>query len=294
MTSIRCHASGTATCVPKRLATTFSTKRSTSLPISLPPSLLTLLLCLITLVPGNAANAAESDAEAAILTTGRQLMPRIVRVHARDANGRINIGSGVPVARDLVATNCHVTRRANSIELLIMTPYGPVPVAVVKQASSPNQDVCLLRTAQTLPMPPVGIGQIPGPGEAVVAIGFTGGLSVQLHAGEVTALHAYDDAHVIQTTTAFDSGASGGGLFTTDGRLVGLITFRSRMGDPRYFSAPARWIQTIMATRSFEPVAPSIASRAFWEASSGELPDFLKASSATQPMASRSGLAAPH
>jgi serine protease Do len=255
--------------------------------------LMSFFAVLLTL-PSTASLAAELDPEAAIMVTGRQLMPRIVRVHARDSTGRVNIGSGVPIGRDLVATNCHVTRRASSIELSIMTPYGPVPVPVTKQASAPNQDICLLRTAQILPMPPVGIGQTPGPGESVIAIGFTGGAHVQSHPGEVTALHAWDGAHVIQTTTAFDSGSSGGGLFTRDGRLVGLITFRSRVGDPRYFSAPARWIQTILATRSFEVIAPMPAGQAFWEQTGDELPDFLKAGMPQQSIASHLGWAAPH
>ena len=73
-------------------------------------------------------------------------MPRIVRVQARDSNGRINIGSGVPVGVDLVATNCHVTRRAQSIDLMVMTAFGPIPVPVIKQAGSAEHDVCLLRT----------------------------------------------------------------------------------------------------------------------------------------------------
>ncbi len=224
----------------------------------------------------------DAPSPAAIMFTGRQLMPRIVRVHARDAGGRINIGSGVPIAQDLIATNCHVTRRAHSIELLIMTPFGPMPVAAVSQASSPDQDVCLLRTAVKLPMPPVGIGPSPQRGDAVVAIGFTGGINIRMHAGEVLALHAYDGNEVIQSSTAFDSGASGGGLFTADGRLVGLITFRSRIGTPRYFSAPAQWIKIALEQQAFKPIAPNLSGRAFWEHAGAELPEFLQADISVQ------------
>ena len=216
-------------------------------------------------------------------------MPRIVRVQARDASGRINIGSGVTVAQDLIATNCHVTRRAHSIELLIMTPYGPVPIPIVMQASSPGQDVCLLRTAVKLPMPPVGIGPGPRRGDAVVAIGFTGGINITMHAGEVLALHAYEGYNVIQSSTAFDSGASGGGLFTTDGRLVGLITFRSRIGTPRFFSAPADWIKTVLEKQTFKPIAPNPSGRAFWEHAGAELPEFLQADMTVQSRSARFG-----
>ena len=131
-------------------------------------------------------------------------------------------------------------------------------------------------------MPPVGIGPSPQRGEAVVAIGFTGGINIRMYAGEVLALHAYDGNEVIQSSTAFDSGASGGGLFTADGRLVGLITFRSRIGAPRYFSAPAQWIKTALEQQAFKPIAPNFSGRAFWEHAGAELPEFLQADTSAQ------------
>jgi S1-C subfamily serine protease len=42
---------------------------------------------------------------------------------------------------------------------------------------------------------------------------------------------------VIQTSTAFTSGASGGGLFDEDGRLVGILTYRLRGASGYYFSS---------------------------------------------------------
>lgn len=237
------------------------------------------------------AKALEADEIAQILATGRQLMTRIVKVHARAADGRLNLGSGVPIAPQLVATNCHVTRRAESIELLVNSPQGPQTYAVQSQASSLNHDVCVLRVAEPLPFAPMALGMAPAVGEAVVAIGFTGGAGIRIHAGEVLALHAYEGAQVIQSSTAFNSGASGGGLFTRAGQLVGLVTFRSRHGEPQFFSAPTKWIQTIAATQAFEPIAPLLTGRAFWEQTADELPSFLKRIAPNESPAARLGQA---
>ena len=168
-------------------------------------------------------------------------------MQTRTADGKLNSGSGVPIAPDLVATNCHVTRRADFIQVIANGYDGPMAYAVIGQATSTQRDVCLLRLANRLSMPPVRLGAAPAISTPVVAIGFTGGFRIRLHIGQVKKLHEHDGAQVIEASTAFDHGASGGGLFNQSGELVGLISFRSQHNQSRYFSMPTQWITDLIA-----------------------------------------------
>jgi serine protease Do len=222
------------------------------------------------------APAAERATPNQMLNMGRNLTPLVVRVHSRTAEGRMNVGSGVAVGNNLVATNCHVTRRANTIQVIANGFEGPMPYRAVAQASSTGKDVCVLRLEQRLALPPVRMSQgtvkIDDP---VIAIGFTGGTQIRLHVGAVKKLHALEGSQILETSTAFDQGASGGALFSSDGELLGLITFRSQFNDLRYFSTPAQWIVELIESAPFEPIAP-LAGRAFWEETGARLPDFLR------------------
>ena len=119
------------------------------------------------------------------------------------------------------------------------------------------------------------------PGQPVTALGYTGGLGLQNSPGEVLALHRFDGSHVIRSSNWFSSGASGGGLFDDDLRLVGILTFRLRGGEAHYFAAPAEWLVTMLETPSaaaYHDVMPDRSQQlAYWQRPFVEQPRFLKA-----------------
>jgi serine protease Do len=153
-----------------------------------------------------------------------QLAPLVLKVEAA-VPGRYSIGSAVVVGPDRVVTSCHVTRQARAIDVLRSGLRHPVQ----SQHADVEHDLCVLHVP--------GLGAAPamlGSSAAlerrdpVLAIGFTGGLGLQFSEGEVVALHRHAAAAVIQSSNWFSSGASGGGLFDSGGRLVGILTFRLR------------------------------------------------------------------
>jgi len=98
----------------------------------------------------------------------------------------------------------------------------------------------------------------------------------------VEGLFQHDGAKVIQTSTAFTSGASGGGLFDDEGRLVGILTYRLRGANGYYFSTPVEWFSASVADRTaFGSVEPLTGPLPFWQGSQDALPYFLQASSLT-------------
>ena len=211
------------------------------------------------------AIGADEPALGSILTARTSVGPRIVRIVARGIDGRTGLGSGVPIAPDRVVTNCHVTRRASSIAIMVGAGFDAPSNAVVAQASDAEHDLCVLRTETPLPLAPVPIGSAPRVGDRVVGLGFSGGITLRVHPGEVMGLFAFHGAEVLQTSTAFNLGASGGGLFNSANELVGIMTFRGRARIGQFYSLPVAWVARVLAERPFVPVVPQIADRAFWE-----------------------------
>jgi len=64
--------------------------------------------------------------------------------------------------------------------------------------------------------------------------------------GKVKGLFPLDDSFIIRASSAFKLGASGGGMFDEAGRLVGIITLKSRGSEAQYFYMPVEWVQALM------------------------------------------------
>ena len=108
-------------------------------------------------------------------------------------------------------------------------------------------------------------------------MGFTGGTGIKLSFGHVLALHSLDAAHVVESDTAFTSGASGGGLFDANRTLVGLLTFRLRGSSGNFYSLPVEWIRERMpAENQWADLAPLGGARAFWQGDAETLPYFMR------------------
>lgn len=203
-----------------------------------------------------------------------QFAPSIVKIEAVDAEGRFQLGSGVVVAPFKVVTNCHVTRNAAMVAVL----KGGLRTKASAESADVQRDLCLLRVPR-LDGDPVPIARPDSvrPGDPVIALGYTGGIGLQISDGTVVAKHLWSGSQVIQSTNWFTSGASGGALFNGEGGLIGILTFRLRNGESHYFSAPAEWLlERLEDERSFVPIAP-LKGLTFWEEPLESQPYFLQA-----------------
>lgn len=231
--------------------------------------------CLCLLLAGPSIGA-EEDASAMDRARFIAFARSVVKVEAVDPQGSYHLGTGVAVAPGTVITNCHVTRFAQSIRLV----KGGLPYAVESEWSDLEHDLCLLYSSvfEAVPVPLSSADRL-RLGQKVAAIGFTGGLELQVREGRVEGLFQHDGSKVIQTSTAFTSGASGGGLFDEDGRLVGILTYRLRGVNGYYFSTPVDWFMTHVADRSsYALVHPLAGPDPFWQEAADGLPYFMQAS----------------
>ena len=151
-------------------------------------------------------------------------------------------GSGVVIAKDYVLTNYHVVDSAHSLKISIGDDEKNLYDATVA-AYDADKDVAVLHVPG-LPLEPVELGDSDELeiGDWVVnignPIGFTGtatagivsGLNREIP-GDGSTVDKYGRAtkvvnKMIQTDAAINSGNSGGGMFNTEGQLVGIPTLK--------------------------------------------------------------------
>ena len=205
-----------------------------------------------------------------------RLAASVLKVEAIRTQGGYSLGSGVVVGGGRVVTNCHVTRDAQQIAVL----YGGRRLPAQSQLADAYHDLCVLSVrglddALAVPLAPTGQLRV---GQPVTAIGHTAG-ALQRSDGEVLAMHRLDGARVIQTSNYFNSGASGGGLFDENARLVGVLSFRLRGGPAHYFAVPSEWLESQLRDGDRgAPIGPLGADAlAFWERPIEAQPLFLRA-----------------
>jgi serine protease Do len=185
--------------------------------------------------------------------------PSVARIQTFDASGRmLGQGSGVATGNSIVITNCHVVTGAARLSVKVA---GTVHDGVV-QIADRQLDLCSLRVAG-LEASPVAIATNEvRVGQHVYAIGAPQGLELTLSEGIVSSLRGTTKGTIIQTTAPVSPGSSGGGLFDTNGKLVGIVTFQHKTGQNLNFALPASWIFEMQDRESTEDVAAPVARTA--------------------------------
>lgn len=187
-----------------------------------------------------------------------------------------SLGSAVAIAPGKFITSCHVTLHAEQVTVL----YQGLRWAADRQSADVTHDLCVLSIPGLKAVEPVRQRSIreARPGNSVAAVGYTFGAGLMAQTGVISAMHPFDDSAIVQTTTPFNSGASGGGLFNEQGELIGILTFRLPGANAYYFSVPSDWISSrLLDDSSFKRIAAIQGEQPFWAKPIGELPYFMRA-----------------
>lgn len=168
-----------------------------------------------------------------------KIEPSVWTVIASDAQGRASLqGSAVVVGPGQLVTNCHVLARMTRIQVV----KENVSYGAKLEFPDPENDLCQLRVdnfrAPSVELAPQGSLRV---GARVYAIGTPRGLETTLSDGLLSGLRRDGAGQLlfVQTTAPISSGSSGGGLFDTDGRLVGITTFTLREAQSINLAVPA-------------------------------------------------------
>lgn len=174
--------------------------------------------------------------EPAVVAAARSVVR--IQGEALGCEGSLVTGTGVVYAENRVLTNAHVVAGVTSPSVAV--PGGLVYTAEVVHFD-PRTDVAVLRITD-LGVRPVPFGESPDQGDAVVALGYTGGGPLQAIPGRVRDVvtargtDIYGGRGVVREMVALraqvDPGDSGGPVLDAQGRIVGLI-FAEAIGDPQ-------------------------------------------------------------
>jgi TonB family protein len=249
---------------------------------------------LVGLVSAQAAPPKNNSRQTGALSPGavfNRVRSSVFVVEALDRNGAVSkLGSGVVVGggnRDdkssrfrwdsEIVTNFHVVEKAWTVRVRKGNAVYPATIAV----SDATHDLCVLSVAlSALDEPPplrdVAVSRI-AVGDRAYAIGAPEGLELSLSEGLVSGIRKLEDRTYIQTSAAISPGSSGGGLFDSQGRLLGITTFYVEDGQNLNFAIPATYVLDLVRSRrrqEFEkPCPPNAACQADWVPES-DLADF--------------------
>ncbi|MGO4810251.1 S1C family serine protease [Cupriavidus sp. 2MCAB6] len=196
--------------------------------------------------------------------------PSIWLVSVYNAQGqRIKLGSSVVIGQEELVTNCHVLAQGKAISIKHENTLHEARLV----HADVERDLCILR-AKGLVAPAVKIAPASTlkVGQRVFAIGAPSGMELTLSDGLVAALNRDRDDKLsrIQISAPISGGSSGGGLFDTEGRLLGIPYLTIREAQNLNFAIPAEWIAEVPArakvalakfrAESAAPPAPIVAA----------------------------------
>lgn len=200
-----------------------------------------------------------------------ELKQSVVKIFVVDKFGNQGVGSGIVVAPDYVATNCHVIANAKGMHIIKYgTSYAPVSLK-----ADWKQDLCLLRF-ENLDAPVVKLASSKHLkyAQSVFAIGFPNNVMMPLTSfGEVEALYPMDDGYIIRASATFRMGSSGGPIFDDTGALIGLTTLKSPGKNAYYYSIPSDWIIPLM--QQAEVKVATQEESPFWDVPEDQRPFFM-------------------
>ena len=226
---------------------------------------LSLLLMLATFC----AQAAER-----VFDVSGEAFAAVYRIIAVDGNGHARNGSAVLIAPGKLVTACHVTRDAKSITVKHDGKRWDAHFV----SGDFEHDLCFLSVQELSRAAAVqsGFPEELRLGDPVIAVGYPRGGRLSVTHGRIKGLHNHDGAQVLQVSSPFDHGQSGGALFDANGRLIGITAFKAVAGGSFHFALPLAWVQRADVAATGQGFA---GEPAFWERARAKQPLYLRAAS---------------
>jgi len=176
-------------------------------------------------------------------------------------------GSAVAVSNHLLVTNAHVVANACAVTL-----HGqerePGRAEIVY--SDVKRDIAIMSTSYGI-KPARLSSRLPEVGEQVFAIGAPRGLTQTLSNGLVSGVRSDGGARLIQTNAPITHGSSGGGLFDSKGRLLGITTFGHAEGELNFAIPIGILDQLPSIDRDGRPVPKELAEEGRWGVSNADV-----------------------
>jgi len=154
-------------------------------------------------------------------------------------------GSGVVIGElGLVVTNLHVIQEAKKVAVVLQN--GDVYQGVKLVSQDPIRDIAILKfDAFDLSAASMGNSNNVVVGDRVRAIGSPTGLTGTVTAGIVSAIRSRDGTQLIQIDAAISPGSSGGGVFDSQNKLVGITVGSKTEAQNINFAIPINYVRAL-------------------------------------------------
>ncbi|MDM0069905.1 serine protease [Variovorax sp. J31P207] len=175
-----------------------------------------------------------------------RVSPAVWTVRTLDAQERpLRTGSAVVIAPGRLVTACHVLAKAASFVIR----QDNVTYGATLEHPDVERDLCQIRVANfnaaPVPLAPAGAGRV---GQKAYLAGSPRGVENTLGETMLTGLRGEDgDDRQLQLAAVLAAGASGGGLFDAEGRLLGITSAAGRDPGAPGFAVPADFVPEIPA-----------------------------------------------
>lgn len=176
----------------------------------------------------------------------RKYSPSVVAIVALDQNDQpLSLGSGFFINTDGdIASNHHVLE--GSTKAVIKTMDGRKGEVLEVTNDDPQLDLLIARTSlkNTNPMF-LGDSDTITVGEEVIAIGNPAGLEGTVSNGIVSGVRKLEGFKFIQITAPISPGSSGGPLFNSTGKVIGIATAYLDIGQNLNFAMPINYLKSL-------------------------------------------------
>jgi hypothetical protein len=209
--------------------------------------------------------------------------PSIVSVRALDPQERpIATASGIVVAPERVVTNCSTLARAK----LVQVRYTNIILEARLESPDVERDLCVLEV-KNLSSRPVATGSARNLriGQRIYAIA-AGGPDVSITDGVISSFRdSPENPRSMEITARLSKTSGGGGVFDSEGKLIGVIT--SQLRSAQNYASPVDWLGEIAergkATLSRSREAAGAATGAAAVGATRPAPAFQVGGSVEQP-----------
>ena len=213
-------------------------------------------LALVALLP-LAAPIAAHEPESLTARIARENLPSVVTLIALDDRDQpLALGSGFFITRDgVIVTNAHVVGGAAKV---LVRWRGQSGVAIKILNFARKYDLVTIQTSFTAtPAVLLADSDTAAVGQDVIVLGSPQGLEGTVSTGIIGGLRTLAGVRYLQITAPISPGSSGGPVFNSQGRVIGISTATSSKGQNLNFALPANLLRDVPpATIAFTAAKP--------------------------------------
>lgn len=189
--------------------------------------------------------AQQSDAEKIYSQSSRS----VLLIFVKSADSKIVAqGTGFLVQGGKIITNKHVV-----LDGTPLIDLGGVRIPATVESTDDLNDIAVLTVAAEISAEPLVLAdKAPPPGSNVFAIGNPRGLEKSISTGVLSGVRTVGKRELLQITTPISPGSSGGPVFDSSGKVVGVTVGSIEEGQNLNFAVPASAVIKLLRGQSLQ------------------------------------------